>query len=172
MHVYATGAEADGYRVITLRIEPQPYIRFMPVEYPVSETYLFEPLDEVEPVYLDRFILRQDIVLEATRQTEAALRLRQSLVPDDIPQAELALSGTLILRGTLDYQACDDSICLSPVSVPLSWTVRSRRSILSSPTSPLFAADEGVMSKGAAAAMTCIWIACSGRRQGNEADHP
>ena len=67
MHVYAPGAEADGYRVVTLRMDPQPYVRLMPIEYPVSESYLFEPLDEVEPVYLDRFILRQDIVLEATR---------------------------------------------------------------------------------------------------------
>ena len=33
------------------------------------------------------------------------------------------MSGTLTLRGTLDYQACDDSICYNPVSVPLSWTV-------------------------------------------------
>ena len=120
MHVYAPGAEADGYRVVTLRMDPQPYVRLMPIEYPVSESYLFEPLDEVEPVYLDRFILRQDIVLEATRggaQTEAALRLASLGIE------ELAMSGTLTLRGTLDYQACDDSICYNPVSVPLSWTV-------------------------------------------------
>ena len=123
MHVYAPGADADGYRVVTPRMDPQPYVRLLPVEYPASEQYLFEPLDEVEPVYMDRFTLRQDIVLEATRQTEAALGLRRSLVPDDVPREELALGGTLTLRGTLDYQACDDSICYNPVSVPLSWTV-------------------------------------------------
>ena len=123
MHVYALGAETDGYRVITLGMEPQPYVRYLPVEYPASEVYLFEPLDELEPVYMEPFSLRQDIVLEPRRESEAALRLRESLVPDDIPPEELAFSGTLTLRGTLDYQACDDRVCYSPVSVPLSWTV-------------------------------------------------
>ena len=40
-----------------------------------------------------------------------------------LPREELAFSGTLTLRGTLDYQACDDRVCYNPVSVPLSWTV-------------------------------------------------
>ena len=141
MHVYAPGAEADGYRVVTLRMDPQPYVRLMPIEYPVSESYLFEPLDEVEPVYLDRFILRQDIVLEAIFRTPAERQVRNE---------ELAMGGTLTLRGSLDYQACNDSICYNPVSVPLSWTVtltpldtqRSsqpplrRRSTLVSPSAP------------------------------------
>ena len=123
MHVYAPGADADGYRVIAVTMEPQPYLRFPPVEYPASETYLFEPLDEVEPVYLEPFTLVQDIVLEPRRENETALGLRASLVPDDVPREEIAFSGTLTVRGTLDYQACDDRICYNPVSVPLSWTV-------------------------------------------------
>ena len=123
MHVYAPGAETDGYRVIALAMEPQPYVRYLPVEYPASQMYLFEPLDELEPTYMDPFSLRQDIVLEPRRESEAALGLRESLVPDDVPREELAFSGTLTLRGTLDYQACDDRVCYNPVSVPLSWTV-------------------------------------------------
>ena len=123
MHVYAPGAEADGYRVITLGMESQPYVRFLPVEYPASEMYLFEPLDESEPVYMDPFILRQDVVLEPIRVAETARGLRPSRVADDTPQEELTFNGTLTLRGTLDYQACDDRICYDPVSIPLSWTV-------------------------------------------------
>jgi hypothetical protein len=30
---------------------------------------------------------------------------------------------TLTVKGTLKYQACDNSICYAPVSVPLSWTL-------------------------------------------------
>ena len=27
------------------------------------------------------------------------------------------------LKGTFEYQACDDSICYKPVRVPLTWTL-------------------------------------------------
>jgi hypothetical protein len=35
----------------------------------------------------------------------------------------LAGRDRLTIAGTLDYQACDDKVCLIPQSVPLSWTV-------------------------------------------------
>lgn len=39
--------------------------------------------------------------------------------------AQAALRGTesLTIAGSLDYQACDDTVCFNPVSVPLTWTV-------------------------------------------------
>ena len=46
MHLYAPGAELLNYRVIDLRIDPQPFVRVTPVEFPESEIYYFEPLDE------------------------------------------------------------------------------------------------------------------------------
>ena len=46
MHVYAPGASAMGYRVITLTLVPQPFVRLFPIQYPASEIYYFEPLDE------------------------------------------------------------------------------------------------------------------------------
>jgi len=30
---------------------------------------------------------------------------------------------TLTIAGTFEYQACDDKVCFSPQSVPLSWTI-------------------------------------------------
>jgi peroxiredoxin len=108
MHVYAPGA--DGYRVVTATIEARPYLETRPLEYPASEIYHFEPLDERVPVYQQPFTLVQEIVLDGSPESQALLRGQESLT----------------IRGTLEYQACDDRICYNPVSVPLSWTVDLR----------------------------------------------
>ncbi|MEE2898447.1 MAG: protein-disulfide reductase DsbD domain-containing protein [Gemmatimonadota bacterium] len=107
MHVYAPGAEAMGYRVVSRNHTPTPHVRVEPVEFPQSEIYHFEPLDERVPVYQSPFLLLQEAVVAATPQTEEAL-------------AEL---DALTLSGSFDYQACDDEICFPPVSLPLSFTL-------------------------------------------------
>ncbi len=108
MHVYAPGAL--GYRVIALIIDPQPFVRIRSMEYPESVTYYFEPLDETVPVYDVGFTLIQEVVLEGSPRARAAFREHE----------------VLSLTGTIDYQACDDSICYSPSSVPVSWTLLLR----------------------------------------------
>jgi len=107
MHVYAPGAEEMGYRVIRLKLAPTEHVRFEPVEFPESEIYYFEPLDERVPVYQRAFTLLQEIVVDVGAETESAL-------------AEL---DALTISGSFDYQACDDAICFNPVSVPLSFTL-------------------------------------------------
>ena len=107
IHVYAPGAEELGYKVIALNLNPVPHIRFEPVEFPESEIYYFEPLDERVPVYQRPFTLLQEAVVAGTPETEEAL----------------AQLDALTLSGTLDYQACDDRLCFTPVSVPLSFTL-------------------------------------------------
>ena len=107
IHVYAPGAEELGYKVIALNLNPVPHIRFEPVEFPESEIYYFEPLDERVPVYQRPFTLLQEVVVAGTPETEEAL----------------AQLDALTLSGTLDYQACDDRLCFTPVSVPLSFTL-------------------------------------------------
>ena len=107
IHVYAQGAEEMGYRVISLNLTPVPHVRFEPVEFPESEIYYFEPLDERVPVYQRPFMLLQEAVVSSTEEAEAALRELDALT----------------LSGTLDYQACDDQICFQPVSLPLSFTL-------------------------------------------------
>ncbi len=107
IHVYAPGAEEMGYRVISLNLAPGPHVRFEPVEFPESEIYYFEPLDERVPVYQRPFMLLQEAVVSSSEEAEAALRELDALT----------------LSGTLDYQACDDQICFQPVSVPLSFTL-------------------------------------------------
>jgi hypothetical protein len=107
IHVYAPGAEEMGYRVIGLNFSPAPHVRFEPVEFPESEIYYFEPLDERVPVYQTPFTLLQEAVVSATEEAEAALRELDALT----------------LSGSLDYQACNDELCFEPVSVPLSFTL-------------------------------------------------
>ena len=107
IHVYAPGAEAMGYRVVSLNLAPVPHVRFEPVEFPASEIYYFEPLDERVPVYQGPFTLLQEMVVEGTREAARALRQLDALT----------------LSGTFDYQACDDRLCYEPVSVPLTFTL-------------------------------------------------
>ena len=108
IHVYAPGA--SGYRVITFNPEAQPFIRVTPIAYPQSEIYFFRPLNERVPVYQKRFTLLQEAVLDGSPKTQAALRGQESVT----------------LKGTLEYQACDDKLCFNPESVPLSWTLALR----------------------------------------------
>lgn len=108
MHVYAPGAE--NYRAIKLNIEPQPFLSVLPMAYPESGAYYFQPFDETVPVYEEPFTLLQEVILEGTREAQGLLRELDSVT----------------IRGTLEFQACDDEICYLPASVPLSWTMGFR----------------------------------------------
>ncbi|HUE87133.1 MAG TPA: protein-disulfide reductase DsbD domain-containing protein [Vicinamibacterales bacterium] len=109
MHVYAPSV--SGYRPVTLTITPDPLVRILPVRFPPSEIYYFEPLNERVPVYQKPFTLLQEVVLEVTPQAEAAFRKRS----------------TFTINGALEYQACDDKICFNPAVVPLSWSLEVKR---------------------------------------------
>jgi hypothetical protein len=109
--VYAPGA--SGYRIVTLNIKPQPFVRTLPLRYPASEIYHFVPLNERVPVYQKPFTLLMEVVPEATAEARKA---RGS-------------STELAIAGTFEYQACDDKICYNPVSLPLSWKVDLRPNV-------------------------------------------
>jgi DsbC/DsbD-like thiol-disulfide interchange protein len=108
IHVYAPGAK--GYKAVALTIESRLGLRVRPLRFPASENYHFKPLDEYVPVYQRPF------------------RLVQRMAVDASPAAQEALKGVerLVIRGSLNYQACDDTTCFSPVSLPVSWTVPLR----------------------------------------------
>lgn len=48
---------------------------------------------------------------------------------DATPQGQAALKDVseLTIKGVLSYQACDDKVCFTPQSVPLTWTVTLRQ---------------------------------------------
>lgn len=108
MHVYAPGAR--GYQIIRFTLAPNPALVTRPVQYPASEVYFFKPLNERVPVFQKPF------------------RLTQAMAVSTAPEhrATLAKAKSVTIKGTLDYQACDDRVCFLPKSVPVSYTVRLR----------------------------------------------
>jgi hypothetical protein len=111
IHLYAPGAEEMGYRVVGLSFESDSQVELPALEYPGSEIYHFEPLDERVPVYQQPFTLLQDVLIVASNAAEKTLH--------DLD--------VLTLSGRLDYQACDAEKCFNPASIPLSWTVAIAR---------------------------------------------
>jgi DsbC/DsbD-like thiol-disulfide interchange protein len=108
MHVYAPGAK---YIPVSLRIQPQPFVKAHDVIYPPAEDYFFEPLNEHAQVYSEPFRLVLDVTIGeiSARQMSASMPSR------------------LTLKGTLDYQACDDRFCYLATSIPLQWTVKIKQ---------------------------------------------
>lgn len=108
MHVYAPGSEK--YRVVRLTVEPPPHLTLLPMHYPPSTSYRFEPLDETVQVYEQPFELVQEVILDGSLQAQQAMRGQESIT----------------LKGALEYQACSAEICYPPRSLDLSWTVPLR----------------------------------------------
>ena len=105
VHVYAPGAR--DYRPVAINVEPKPGLVLKAPHYPQSEDYFFKPLKEHVPVYQHPFRIVQDVGLDPSNEGTAALK--------DVT--------SLTITGRFDYQACDDHVCFTPQSVPLSWTI-------------------------------------------------
>ena len=97
IHVYAPGS--NDYIPITVKLNPQALLKPGKVAYPKSELMTFA--DEKVPVFQKPFKLTQDVTLD------------QSLKP----------GATVVVTGTVNYQACDDRVCYAPESAPVTWTV-------------------------------------------------
>jgi peroxiredoxin len=108
VHVYAPGV--TGYKPIGLSIEPQAGITVRAAQYPKPDTYHFKPLNESVQVFQRPFRIVQDLTIDASPQGLATLK--------DV--------STITIAGILNYQACDDRICFTPQTVPLTWTVSLR----------------------------------------------
>jgi peroxiredoxin len=109
-HVYAPGAEANGYRPVKLTLDSSELYSSIPVEYPRATILDFPVLKEKVPVFQSKAIVTQDI--KATRSP-------QSMV-------EFAAHPDLIIHGVLEYQACTDTTCYPPEKVPVQWTLNVR----------------------------------------------
>jgi hypothetical protein len=109
IHVYAPGAK--DYKIINFRIDANALLATRAMRYPASEIYHFKPLDERVPVFLKPF------------------RLVQNMAVSPSPEARAALKGveTVTISGALEYQACNDRLCFTPRSIPVSFTVRLRQ---------------------------------------------
>jgi AhpC/TSA family protein/cytochrome c biogenesis DsbD-like protein len=108
IHVYAPGAK--DYKIVNFRIEPNPILATRALQYPASEIYYFKPLDERVPVFQKPFRLVQTMAVSTSRDAQAALKGVD----------------TVTISGALEYQACDDRLCFTPRSIPVSYTVKLR----------------------------------------------
>jgi hypothetical protein len=100
-HIYAQGAV--GYQPVKLTVTTPRGMRLRgAARYSKPELYNFKALNEIVPVYSETFRVTQDVQLQA--------------MPADRSQP-------LVFEGTLDYQACSESLCFETVTVPVSWSV-------------------------------------------------
>jgi DsbC/DsbD-like thiol-disulfide interchange protein len=104
MHVYAP--EQKDFIPISLVLEANPRVKVHAARYPKPEKY--KPLDETQLVYTRPFRIVQDVTVAAT--------------PAMVERAKTP-GATLTIKGTLKYQACDNSICYAPVTVPVAWSI-------------------------------------------------
>ena len=108
IHVYAPGVV--GYKPIALSLRTPPGVLTRPAQYPPSEVYHFRPLNEHVQVYQRPFRIVQDLLVDSSSASQSTLKGTSSLT----------------IEGVLAFQACDDKICFTPQSVPLSWTIGLR----------------------------------------------
>jgi hypothetical protein len=80
------------------------------MEFPDAGEYYFEPLDDSQPVYEESFKLIQEVYMDGSLEAQGLVRGEDSVT----------------LTGTLEYQACDATICYIPTSIPLTWTMELR----------------------------------------------
>jgi len=104
MHVFAPGT---AYRPLSIALDSDPLIRVHDAVYPKPARYLFKPLNEEMLVYRTRFRVVRDITAGGTASQQAELRERSRLT----------------IKGTLEYQACDATVCYLPLSIPFERTV-------------------------------------------------
>jgi DsbC/DsbD-like thiol-disulfide interchange protein len=100
MHLYAPG-EKDGIPV-GLTIEPSPGVTASAPSFPPPQKFFFAPLKLTQLVFSKPFRITQGVTIAASP------------------------AGALTIKGSFRYQACDDSVCYVPKTVPLEWTVPSR----------------------------------------------
>lgn len=101
MHVYAP--DQSDYIPIALAIVAGPSFRLQSIRYPAAESFFFAPLNETQRVYTKPFRIEQPLILGR-----------------DAP-------ASLVIKGTIRYQACDDAICYLPQTIPVTWKVAVKR---------------------------------------------
>lgn len=99
MHVYAPGQK--DYIAVSLTLAGNTAVKAAAIQFPKPEKREGKALGETQLVYTRPFRIVQDITV-ATNASPA--------------------TGPLTVRGAIKYQACDDSICYAPISVPVTWT--------------------------------------------------
>jgi peroxiredoxin len=107
VHVYAPGAQ--GYKPIKLVIDSMPEMELKPAIYPQSKTLFLPVIKERVPVFDGTFRISQDV------KVSSGMDFAASLGKD---------GKTFTISGKLDYQACDETKCYLPASIPVKWQLQ------------------------------------------------
>ena len=107
MHVYAPGTE--GYKTIKLVLDPTPELEFKPVVYPASKVLYLPAIQEKVPVFEGTFRINQDVKVSSSSEFWGSLG---------------ADGKTFTIMGKLEYQACDQTKCYFPTSLPVKWQLQ------------------------------------------------
>jgi hypothetical protein len=104
VHVYAPGAR--GYKPIRLAMDAMPEMQFAPAIYPESKTLFLPVINERVPVFEGRFRISQDVKVSSEAEFWGSLGKEGK---------------TFTITAKLEYQACDQTKCYQPTSVPVKW---------------------------------------------------
>ncbi len=100
IHVYSPG-NAE-YNAVTVTLMPVEGLTAGTPVFPAGETYFFAPLKQVVTVYSKPLDVKVPVRVGA-----AFAKARPA-------------GDTVELKGSVDYQACDDKICFPPQSLPFT----------------------------------------------------
>ena len=106
-HVYAPGVA--GYRPIALSVQPSEEVEAAAAVYPAAKTLYLEAIKEKVPVFEGKFRIVQEVKITASKELIESLG---------------QTGKTVRVTGELKYQACDQTVCYRPTSVPVSWQLQ------------------------------------------------
>ena len=109
VHVYSP--EEQGYKPIQLTLQRLPGIELQPVVYPNSKVLYLEAIQEHVPVFEGKFRISQDLTVTPPKASDAI-------------RTVFSKEGTISITGDLKYQACDQTVCYPPTSVPVKWQLQ------------------------------------------------
>jgi hypothetical protein len=107
IHVYAPGAQ--GYKPIKLVIDPMPEMELRPAVYPQSKILYLPVIKERVPVFDGTLRISQEV------KVSSGMEFAASLGKD---------GKTFTIIGNLEYQACDQTKCYLPTSIPVKWQLQ------------------------------------------------
>jgi AhpC/TSA family/Disulphide bond corrector protein DsbC len=109
VHVYAPGVQ--GYIPIQWKQADTPAAKSADVVFPTPQTLFLEAIKETVPVFEGHFRMSREITMG----------------PDAALAALADKDGNVTLQGSVRYQACDDTKCFIPETVPVSWSFHFER---------------------------------------------
>ena len=109
VHVYSP--EVQGYKPIQLTLQRLPGIELQPVVYPNSKVLYLEAIQEHVPVFEGKFRISQDLTVTPSKASDAI-------------RTVFSKERTISITGDLKYQACDQTVCYPPTSVPVKWQLQ------------------------------------------------